>query len=177
MKLAKKTNRRVKLLKSIMSQMKGHDMFSMQVSRKRDTENTIKKNLFLSLEKKLKRFLIKYGINDNKSKELVAGFQWEQKLTTTVNNFTVFSTNHRPDAVLDLDDFRIGIEIKKGDGGSALRGGLGQCLLYSTEFDFVLYLFVDITPNQNIQKSISGLRESDMIEYLWLRHNVMFDVI
>ncbi len=177
MKMAKKTDRRVKLLQSIILHMKSHNMFSKQVSRKRDTENVIQKNLFLSLEDKLEEFLIEYGIREKKSKELVANFQWEQKLTTTVNNFTVFSTNHRPDAILDLDDFRIGIEIKKGDGGSALRSGLGQCLLYSTEFDFVLYLFVDITPNQNIRKSTEGQREKDIIEDLWNSHNVMFDVI
>ena len=56
-----------------------------------------------------------------KSAELVASFQWEQKTTTTVNNFSVFSTNHRPDAVLDIEDFRIGIEIKKGDSGSQVE--------------------------------------------------------
>lgn len=177
MRLAKKSERRVKLLNAILSHMKSHNMFSKQVSRKRDTESVIQKNLFLNLEDKLERFLTKYGFGEVKSKELVANFQWEQKLTTTVNNFTVFSTNHRPDAILDLNDFRIGIEIKKGDGGSSLRNGLGQCLLYSSEFDFVLYLFVDITPNQNIQKSIKGQREKDIIDDLWNNHNVMFDII
>jgi hypothetical protein len=177
MKMAKKTDRRVKLLNSIISHMKSHNMFSKQVSRKRDTENVIQKNLFLALEDHLGKYLIKYGVGEVKSKKIVANFQWEQKLTTTVNNFTIFSTNHRPDAILDLDDFRIGIEIKKGDGGSSLRNGLGQCLLYSSEFDFVLYLFVDITPNQNIHKSTKGQREKDIIEDLWNNHNVMFDII
>ena len=127
--------------------MKSHNMFSKQVSRKRDAESVIQKNLFLSLEDQLGEYLVNYGVGEVKSKKIVANFQWEQKLTTTVNNFTIFSTNHRPDAILDLDDFRIGIEIKKDDGGSSLRNGLGQCLLYSSEFDFLLYLFVDITPN------------------------------
>ena len=175
--MAKKTDRRVKLLKSIMSRMKNHNMFSKHVSRKRDSESIIQKNLFLSLEEKLDEFLVTYGMNDKKSKQIVANFQWEQKLTTTVNNFTVFSTNHRPDAILDLEDFRIGIEIKKGEGGGTLRSGLGQCLLYSSEFDFILYLFVDITPNQNIQKSTNGSREKEIIEDLWQSHNVMFDII
>ncbi len=175
--MAKKTDRRVKLLESIMSCMKNHNMFSKQVSRRRDTESAIQKHLFLSLEDNLEEYLIKYGMNDKKSKTLVTNFQWEQKSTTTVNNFTVFSTNHRPDAILDLEDFRIGIEIKKGEGGGALRSGLGQCLLYSTEFDFILYLFVDITPNQNIQKSTNGSREKEIIEDLWQSHNVMFDII
>jgi hypothetical protein len=177
MKLAKKTDRRVKLLESIISHMKAHNMFSKQVSRKRDTESTIQKNLFLSLEDKLDDFIIEYGVSEKKSKDLVSKFQWEQKLTTTVNNFTIFSTNHRPDAVLNIGDFRIGIEIKKGDGGSSLRSGLGQCLIYSSEFDFVLYLFVDTTPNQNICKSIEGQREKEIVENLWNNHNVMFDII
>lgn len=53
---------------------------------------------------------------------------------------------------------------------------MGQAL-YSTEFDFVLYLFVDITPNQNIRKSTEGQREKEIIEDLWNSHNVMFDII
>jgi hypothetical protein len=79
MKMAKKTDRRVKLLQSIILHMKSHNMFSKQVSRKRDTENVIQKNLFLSLEDKLEKFLIEYGIREKKSKELVENFQWEQK--------------------------------------------------------------------------------------------------
>ena len=106
MRLAKKSDRRVKLLNAILLHMKSHNMFSKQVSRKRDTESVIQKNLFLNLEDQLEKFLTKYGFGEVKSKKLVSNFQWEQKLTTTVNNFTVFSTNHRPDAILDLRPLR-----------------------------------------------------------------------
>jgi hypothetical protein len=177
MKLSKKTDRRVKLLHAIMSHMKSNNMFSDRVSRKRDTESVIQKNLFLALEDRLEEFLIEYGASEKRSKKLVAGFQWEQKLKTTVNNFVVFSTNHRPDAVLEVGNFRIGIEIKKGAGGAALRSGLGQCLVYSTQFDFVLYLFVDVTPNQDIRNSTGGKHEKELVEDLWNSHNVMFDII
>ncbi len=71
MKLAKKTDRRVKLLQSIMLHMKSDRMFSKLVRRDNDSENYIQKNLFLSVEEKLKDFLVDYGINDNKSKKLV----------------------------------------------------------------------------------------------------------
>jgi len=152
-------------------------MFSKKVSRKRDTESFIQKNLFLSLEEKLGDFLEEYGLSKNKNKKAVESFQWEQKLETTVNNFSVFSTNHRPDAVLSLDGIRIGIEIKKGDGGAALRSGLGQCVIYSSEFDFVVYLFVDTTPNENIKKSLKSDREKRIITDLWQNDNVMFDII
>ena len=177
--MTKKSERRTKLLNNIMLKMKRHSMFSTKVSRKLDTENVIQKQLFLSLEdnESLKNMLTEYGVNEKKSSEYVTNFQWEQKLKTSVHNFTIFSTNHRPDAVLNLDDIRIGIEIKKGDSGASLRSGLGQCLLYSTEYDFVLYLFVDTTPNQNIQKSIEGEREKHIIDGLWKDNNVIFDII
>ena len=177
MSLSQKSARRVKLLKRIMSDMREHDMFSNIVSRVNDTESYIQKNVFLSLEKVLKSNLIEYGLSEKKSNNAVESFKWEQKVTTTVNNFTVFSTNHRPDAVLDIGDIRIGIEIKKGDSGAALRSGLGQCVLYGTEYDFVLYLFVDITPNQNIAKSINGEREQEVVNGLWENHNVMLSII
>jgi len=175
--LAKKTERRVKLLRAIMDDMKSHKMFSKKVSRSKDTESVIQKNIFLELEDNLEKYLQDYGFTETKSKKITEKFQWEQKTSTHVNNFSVFSTNHRPDAILNLDDFRIGIEIKKGDSGSSLRSGLGQCVLYGTEYDFVLYLFVDITPNQNIAKSVDGEREKLVIDGLWDNHNVLLDII
>ena len=81
MRLAKKSDRRVKLLNAILLHMKSHNMFSKQVSRKRDTESVIQKNLFLNLEDQLEKFLTKYGFGEVKSKKLVSNFQWEQKLT------------------------------------------------------------------------------------------------
>jgi len=179
MKIAKKTKRREKLLDSILKHMMNHTMFSDKVSRTRDTESMIQKNLFLYLEDedRLKKCIEDYGMTDKKSAELAASFQWEQKKTTTVKNFSVFSTNHRPDAVLDMEDFRIGIEIKKGDSGTALRSGLGQCLIYGSEFDFAIYLFVDMTDNRNILKSLDGERERKIINDLWDNYNVKFDIV
>lgn len=70
MKMAKKTDRRVKLLHDIIFQMKSHNMFSKQVSRKRDTESVIQKNLFLALEDKLEEFLIEYGVREKKKQRV-----------------------------------------------------------------------------------------------------------
>jgi hypothetical protein len=94
-----------------------------------------------------------------------------------VKNFTVFSTNHRPDAILELEDLRIAIEIKKSEAGASLRSGLGQCIIYSSEYDFVIYIFVDITPNQNIRKSVDAEREKKIIDDLWQSHNVSFEIV
>ncbi|MGU9957368.1 MAG: hypothetical protein ACNYPI_06985 [Arenicellales bacterium WSBS_2016_MAG_OTU3] len=78
MQMAKKTDRRVKLLKSIMSRMKNHNMFSKHVSRKRDSGKYYTKEFIFVFRRKLDEFLVTYGMNDKKSKQIVANFQWEQ---------------------------------------------------------------------------------------------------
>lgn len=174
---AKKSTRRVILLNNIIETFSNHPIFSDHVSRKSDTESMIQKSLFLTLQNNLYELLLKYGYSNRKSKRIAEKFQWEQKLTIHVRNFTVFSTSHRPDAVLDMEEIRIGIEIKKGQDGASLRAGLGQCLIYSTEYDFVVYLFVDTTPNRNIKKSIEAKREQMIIKTLWEDHNVLFHIV
>ena len=58
---------------------------------------------------------------------------WEGDVTTTVNNFTVFGTQHRPDFVVKIDKLRVAVEVKKGESGHSLREGIGQSLVYSSD--------------------------------------------
>ena len=61
---------------------------------------------------------------------------WEGDVNTTVNNFTFFGTQHRPDFVVKIDRLSVAVEVKKGETGSSLREGIGQSLelLYPSYF-------------------------------------------
>ena len=102
---------------------------------------------------------------------------WEGDVTTTVNNFTVFGTQHRPDFVVKIDKLRVAVEVKKGESGHSLREGIGQSLVYSSEFDFVVYLYVDISKDKKIRDSMVGEKEQELINDLWDNHNVLFKVV
>ena len=176
---AAQTQKRIKFLDAIIRKMSKHELFSETVSRHHDTETQIQKALFLRLQDELPKILQShYGLNKDKAKQIVREeFLWEQNVNTTVNNFTFFATNHRPDSVLSIKkDLRIAIEIKKGDSGAALRAGIGQALVYSTQFDFVIYFFVDISPGFDIKSSYSGKKERELINSLWTYHNIKFKV-
>jgi hypothetical protein len=177
---AVQTERRTNLIETIIGIMSKHELFSANVSRKNDTEAQIQKALFLKLQCELPNFLEKeFGYSKNRANKTVEkGFVWEQNLNTTVNNFTFFATNHRPDSILTFDkDIRIAIELKKGSSGSALRAGIGQALVYSTQFDFVIYFFVDISPGFDIRSACSGEKENELISMLWRSHNIKFQVV
>lgn len=173
------TQKRVKLLNVILDEMEKHEIFSEIVERKNDTEDQIQKSVFLRLESVLPKIISDiYGFPNSKSKSIVKNhFIWEKKVGKTVNNFSFFATNHRPDGLLTIDDLRIAFEIKKGDNGQALRSGIGQSVVYSTQFDFVLYFFVDMTPGRDIKSSRKGEREQYMVDSLWKNYNVKFFIV
>ncbi len=177
---AVQTQKREKLLDAIIRKMTKHEIFSETVSRLRDTEVQIQKAIFLRLQDELPRIIQNiYGYDKPKAIKIIKeGFSWEQNVNTTVNNFTFFSTNHRPDSILSIkDELRIAIEIKKGDSGSSLRSGIGQSLVYSTQFDFVIYFFVDISPSFDIKSSYTGKKEKELIDSMWKNYNIKFKVV
>ena len=102
---------------------------------------------------------------------------WEGDVNTTVNNFTFFGTQHRPDFVVKIDKLSVAVEVKKGETGSSLREGIGQSLVYSSSFDFVVYLYVDISKDKKIRDSMNGAKEQELINDLWDSHNALFQVV
>jgi len=180
MKKIPQTQKRIKLLDAIVRKMERHELFSEIVSRKSDTERQIQKALFLRLQEELPKILQSHSAytKDKALKIVRNGFLWEQNVNTTVNNFSFFATNHRPDSVLSIkDELRIAIEIKKGLNGSAMRSGIGQALVYSTQFDFVIYFFIDISPGNDIKSSFTGKKEKELINSLWKNYNIKFKVV
>jgi len=78
---------------------------------------------------------------------------------------------------LSIYDLRIAFEIKKGNDSAAVRAGIGQSIVYSTQYDFVLYFFVDTTAGGDIYNAQSGEKEKQLIESLWNNYNIKFKVV
>jgi hypothetical protein len=82
-----------------------------------------------------------------------------------------------PDMVLEMSGVNIAIEFKKGDTGNSLRSGLGQSLIYSKDYDFVIYLFIDTSKDGKIKNSEDNKKEKELVEDLWKRYNIKFKVV
>lgn len=169
------------MIEAITNSMLEHELFNGLTSRKKNTEYNIQKAVFLRLNSVISDILQKeYGMRKSLADEVPSSyFKFEQNTNTTVNNFSLFSTGHRPDGVLEIpnEGLRIAIEIKQGDSGGAIRSGIGQAVVYSYEFDFVIYFFVDTTPGNNIKSSAAGIKENDLIESLWDNYNVKLVIV
>jgi len=143
--------------------------------------NIIYLRLFLRLEKTgtLSRLLLKYNLaSPSKVDDFIKhSFKYEVDKNTTTPSVVLFDCTHRPDAVLSLKDMQIAIEIKKGCSGGNLRAGVGQSVLYSVEFDFTIYLFVDQTNNLAIKESATGNRERALVQDLWDSRNIKFEIV
>ena len=85
-------------------------------------------------------------------------------------------TENRPDMVVDMNGLKIAIEFKKGKSGSDVRAGIGQSIIYSTHYDFVLYFFIDISDDKTIKNAQGGVNETEFVELLWEQYNIKFIV-
>ena len=179
MKRAKKTERRINFLEDLTNIMREHEYLGNEENRRGIGENAIQRAVFSRLNKSLPDIIEKhFYLNRKKAQDMVQkGFAYESKKKVSVHGFPFFATNHRPDAILDINDLRIGFEIKKGKSGLAIRSGIGQSIVYSSQFDFCVYFFVDTTPGSDIKNSISSDKESKLMESLWEFHNIKFFVV
>lgn len=175
MQKAVKSQKRVDLIESIIDDIRNHEKFDNNIKRT-SPEKEIQKDIFQRLEKKsLKPIVQNYlGCSTKHAEEIVTTkFKWESDKNTTLNNFNRFGLNHRADATLEIDGFTIAIEIKKGN----LKEGIGQSLLYSSVYDFVIFIYVDYTPDFRVRDSILRKEEQDIINKLWDAHNIKIEII
>lgn len=103
--------------------------------------------------------------------------KWEGNVNTTVRNIQFMGTANRPDMTVEIGGINIAIEVKKGNRGSALREGFGQALIYSTVFDFVLYLFIDTSEESRIVNGATAVTEERFLENIWDNFNIKFVVV
>lgn len=182
MKKTSKTQKRIDFINEMKEIMLKHKYFSGTISRKGINENEIQRNIFLDLNDDLKEIIPKYfpNIKSEEASEIIdKNFIFEGKLKSTLKNFPFFSVNHRADAELSIDGLRIAFEIKKGADGNSIRSGIGQSIVYASQYDFTLYFFVDITPGGDIKSSLSGTgqKENELTDSLWENYNILFFVV
>jgi hypothetical protein len=177
MKQASKSQKRVDFL-DLISEAITHDDIFGTLNYKKKTEDQIKQFIYPHLVQNLVEYVVEHGQQDKeKAKELVkSSIKWEGDVNTTVNHILFMGTRNRPDMVVEMNDVKIAIEFKKGKRGSDLRAGIGQSLIYSTHYDFVLYLFVDITDDKRIQNAQGGVNELGLTGELWDNYNIKFIV-
>lgn len=178
---AHKTALRVEIVDRIMECLKGEQIFNTLDYRRR-SESYLKQYMHQPLQACLVDVVGR--IDDRLSQEArearaKAALFWEGDMGTTVNNVLFLGVQHRPDFAVKLAGIRIAVEVKKGETGGAVRGGIGQSLVYvaSKDFDFVVYLFADTSRDKKIRDAAEGSAAAKFIESLWDNYNVRFSVV
>ena len=179
--IAKKSAQRVWIIDEILAALSDGRIFSTLDYRNK-SEGYLKQYMHQPLQARLKSVCNKLFPNVSdatvKRKANEALF-WEGDVNTTVNHIRFLGVQHRPDLVVKLGGIRIAVEVKRGESGSAIREGLGQSLVYASceDFDFVVYLFIDISRDKKIKESLARTLDSAFIESLWDEHNIRFEVV
>lgn len=178
MKLASKSKKRLELLESIQLGISTRDIFET-IDYKSQSEDKIKQFIYPHLLDQLTEYVMeKRGFNRSLAKEKAKTMiKWEGNIKTTVKNMQFMGTANRPDMTIENEGIKIAIEFKKGDRGSSLREGFGQSIIYSTVFDFVIYMFIDISDDGRILNGATAVTEQNFLDNLWNNFNVKFTVV
>ena len=175
-----KSKKRIKIVESIASAISSNKIFDV-IDYRRRNEDYIKQYMHQPLIDELEQLYKEFELTKSTDASIIRQkakncLLWEGDVSTTVNNFTFFGTQHRPDFIVKIDSFQVAVEVKKGETGHSLREGIGQSLVYASQFDFVVYLYVDISKDKKIRDSATQPQEQELIDDLWKNHNVMFRV-
>ena len=178
MKLSSKSKKRIELLDVISDGITGHEIFET-IDYKNQSEDKIKQFIYPNLLNTLSDWIIDKkgfapGLARKKAKTMV---KWEGNVNTTVKNIHFMGTGNRPDMTIEVNGVRIAIEFRRGSSGSSLREGFGQSTVYSTAFDFVIYMFIDTSDEKKIVNGSSSLMEQAYLKSLWDNFNIKFLVV
>lgn len=103
---------------------------------------------------------------------------WEGNINTTINHIQFLGTQHRPDFIVQMDDIRVAIEVKRGESGAAVREALGQCLVNASHFEFTCCVLVDTSRDKKLKRAYAtGSAERFMLDRLWNDKNVRLAVV
>lgn len=178
MKQKSKSQKRIELLDLVSESITQDDIFTV-IDYRNKNEDQIKQFVYPHLVESLTDYLVKEGeVDRTKAKEKIQrALKWEGNVKTTINHILFMGTQNRPDMVLEINGLRIAIEFKRGEKGSDLRSGVGQSMIYSTHYDFVLYLFIDTSKDKKILNAQGGVNETEFVELLWDQFNIKFVVV
>ena len=177
MSRANKSQKRSEFI-DLISESITHDEVLGTIDYKHKTEDQIKKFIHPHLVESLTNYIAE---NENKDKEVAEEYvkknlKWKGNKTNAVSHILFMGTENRPDMVVDMNGLKIAIEFKKGKSGSDVRAGIGQSIIYSTHYDFVLYFFIDISDDKTIKNAQGGVNETEFVELLWEQYNIKFIV-
>lgn len=175
--LANKTTRRTEILNRLKNTLTTPDVFKT-VPYKTQKEGRIISGIYPYLVHEVRKLYQEYGGFTEKTAVLKTNknLLWEGNINTTINHVEFFGGRHRPDIIVDFEEgFKIAVEVKRGVSGHSFRKGIGQCLVYTASFmaDFAILLYIDISKEQKILKSIDGIYEKRFIKELWDDNNIM----
>lgn len=178
MKLASKSKKRLEILEALTEGLTHPQIFET-IDYKKQSEDKIKQFMYPHMLDTMTEYLmsnrdISRTEAKAKAKEMLL---WEGNVKTTVKNIMFMGTQNRPDMVFEIADLKVAIEIKRGSSGSDLRAGIGQSIIYSTHYDFVLTLFIDTSDDKRVHNARQGSNEIDFTETLWKNYNIKFITI
>lgn len=178
MKLANKSTKRQNVIETICEGITHREIFET-IDYKNQSEDKIKQFTYPILVNSLTNFLVKVrGKDRDRARNFVKErLLWEGNIKTTVHHTRFMGTMNRPDMIFEIDATKIAIEFKRGDSGGALRSGIGQSLIYSTDYDFTIFLFIDTSKDGKIKNCKKSEEEQWLIDDLWKRYNIKFLVV
>lgn len=178
MKLKSKSQKRIAFIDYISEAVTHQDIFGT-IKYQNQSEEKIKQFIYPHLVENLAEYVVKeQGLEKSDAKELVKkSLKWEGNVNTTVHHILFMGTQNRPDMVLEMNGIKIAIEFKRGDKGSDLRAGIGQSMIYSTHYDFVLFLFIDTSADKRIFNATGGVNEQEFVRIMWDQYNTKFIVV
>lgn len=114
------------------------------------------------------------GLAKEKAKTMI---KFESSKTTGARNMHFMGTSNKPTLTVESAGIKVAIEFIKGDRGSDLREAIGQSMIFSTAYDFVLCLFVDDTEDKRIKGGSDSITEHYFLNNLWDNFNVKFTLV
>jgi len=173
-----KSQKRRGILDEILNTIKDPYVYKTIDYVKKD-EAYVKAFLHGPLIKKVKQLYMTHTMvrEETVAEHALSSVVWEGDKKTTVHNMTLFGVMHRPDMEVNFNDMNIALEFKKGDSGQSVRDIIGQSIVYSKAYDFVISLLIDTSPRKNIVNSINGIHEQTIIKSLWDMHNIVLDFV
>jgi len=178
MKLASKSKNRIAILDMVQDGISTQNLFEV-LDFKDKTEDKIKQLIYPNLLNKVTEHVMeRKGFNRSLAREKAKTMiNWEGSSNKLVKDIHFMGTTNRPDMTLDISGVKIAIEFKKGNRGSAIREGFGQSLIYSTVYDFVIYMFIDTSDENKIVNGATAVTEQKFLSNIWENFNVKFVIV
>lgn len=178
MNRASKSQKRIDFIDMISETITHDDIFET-IDYKSQSEDKIKQFIYPHLVESLTDYIVSQeGKERSVAKETVKkNLKWEGNVNTTVSHILFMGTQNRPDMIVEMNGLKIAIEFKRGKSGSDLRSGIGQSMIYSTHYDFVLYLFIDTSEDKRIVNAQGGVNETEFVDLIWDQYNIKFIVV